>query len=57
MNNWDFFKFILLIALIYVCDFLDEFLKIKDKVILQFLLRVIVVAIYFAVDFIDTKSF
>lgn len=49
MNNWDFFKFILLIASIYICDFLDEVLKIKDKVILQFLLRVIVVAIYFII--------
>ena len=49
MNNLDFFKFIFLVASVYICDFLDEILKIKYNVILKFLLRVVIIAIYFIV--------
>lgn len=49
MNNLDFFKFIFLVASMYICDFLDDLLKIEDNVILKFLLRVIVAAIYFII--------
>lgn len=56
MDNWIFIKFILLIILIYVCDFLDGVFKIKDKVFLKILLRLAALAIYFTIDFIVTSS-
>ena len=56
MNNWLFIKFIVSIVLLYVCDLLDGVLKIKDKLFLQFLLRLAALAIYFTIDFIVTSS-